>query len=299
MYQLVNDTFTNTLICIKRLSDNAFIPLDPANIDYQAYLAWCELPRNYPLVYKFIENKYIMELTHPLYRTDYVGETINGYNVSSGESTSVFVKPKDNVFTAPYTNTAIILGNGITRDYPEIKLLITANAKKIAAAYKLVYACNRAIYDEMIYDYYVLKHNVFSSGADVSKLSKSYFPYDLYIENRIYSNLIPYISHMDSGASAAYLACFDGHQRVFLFGFDGDCGRGYQTVYDNTFPYNQNANTVDYDTWKDYLTEVMTAYKDVEFFRVQSDGQASPNEWKQLPNFKTVTVREAVLLGDF
>ena len=26
--------------CIKRLSDNAFIPFDPANTDYQAYLEW-------------------------------------------------------------------------------------------------------------------------------------------------------------------------------------------------------------------------------------------------------------------
>jgi hypothetical protein len=25
---------------IKRLSDNAFIPFDPANTDYQAYLKW-------------------------------------------------------------------------------------------------------------------------------------------------------------------------------------------------------------------------------------------------------------------
>ena len=27
---------------IKRLSDNAFIPFDPANTDYQAYLVWVD-----------------------------------------------------------------------------------------------------------------------------------------------------------------------------------------------------------------------------------------------------------------
>jgi len=34
IYQLIQDG------CIKRLSDNAFIPFDPANTDYQVYLAW-------------------------------------------------------------------------------------------------------------------------------------------------------------------------------------------------------------------------------------------------------------------
>jgi hypothetical protein len=40
MYQLINDPKTNQLSCIKRLTDNAFIPLSEANTDYQAYLKW-------------------------------------------------------------------------------------------------------------------------------------------------------------------------------------------------------------------------------------------------------------------
>jgi len=40
MYKLVNDCVDGHPACIKRLSDNAFIPFDPANTDYQVYLEW-------------------------------------------------------------------------------------------------------------------------------------------------------------------------------------------------------------------------------------------------------------------
>jgi hypothetical protein len=42
MYQkLPNELITGSEAqCIKRIADNAFIPMDEANTDYQAYLAW-------------------------------------------------------------------------------------------------------------------------------------------------------------------------------------------------------------------------------------------------------------------
>jgi hypothetical protein len=54
MYKLIRSTLTNTVESVKRISDNAFIPFDPANTDYQAYLAWLAegnepLPADEPL----------------------------------------------------------------------------------------------------------------------------------------------------------------------------------------------------------------------------------------------------------
>ena len=40
MYKLIKDSLTNQVNAVKRLSDGAFIPFDPANTDYQAYLKW-------------------------------------------------------------------------------------------------------------------------------------------------------------------------------------------------------------------------------------------------------------------
>jgi hypothetical protein len=41
MYKKVKNTITGEYVSvIKRLSDNAFIPFDPANTDYQEYLKW-------------------------------------------------------------------------------------------------------------------------------------------------------------------------------------------------------------------------------------------------------------------
>ena len=40
MYQLMPNTTVGPATSIRRLADNAFIPMDPDNRDYAEYLAW-------------------------------------------------------------------------------------------------------------------------------------------------------------------------------------------------------------------------------------------------------------------
>lgn len=40
MYQLLSNTPMGQPQCIKRVLDNAYIPFDPANTDYQAFLKY-------------------------------------------------------------------------------------------------------------------------------------------------------------------------------------------------------------------------------------------------------------------
>lgn len=40
MYKLIQNYLTGEIATVQRLSDEAFIPFDPANTDYQEYLKW-------------------------------------------------------------------------------------------------------------------------------------------------------------------------------------------------------------------------------------------------------------------
>ena len=42
MYKIINNGITQEVFSVLRISDNAQIPFDPANTDYQAYLKWLE-----------------------------------------------------------------------------------------------------------------------------------------------------------------------------------------------------------------------------------------------------------------
>lgn len=234
-------------------------------------------------------------LNAPLYRRDYKGETIT--YVQDGKMQSLYVTPRDLPHDIP-VNSAIVLGNGIGRLDSTTQLILSQNNKRVAEGYKLTYACNAAVRNTPA-DYYVFKDGVFFADITTDMHNKIFISNDLWVAYRE-ANLIPHAYHMDSGATAAYLAAFDGAKKIFLFGFDRSDGVTNENIYSNTIGYD-GAEVL--DDWRDfdtYLYKVCSAYADVSFYRVrtQHSNDISPL-FKNLSNYQEISIREAILLGDF
>lgn len=67
MYKLIASVEGKTFDLIKRLSDNAFIPFDEANTDYQEFLRWKAegnepLPADAPVLEQTSDNTFTVQL---------------------------------------------------------------------------------------------------------------------------------------------------------------------------------------------------------------------------------------------
>jgi hypothetical protein len=233
------------------------------------------------------------KLNYATYRRDYKGEAIS--YVDGDELKSLFVNSRN----FPYdrsVSSAVVLGNGISRLNSDIKLILNQNNKRVAEGYKTTYACNAA-YRDTAADYYVIKNRIFFAEIPLENYNKMFVPNDMWVTYRD-TNLIPYFYYMDSGASAAYLAAFDGAKKVFLFGFDGSDDETNKNVYANSLGYESN----DFNHQKHHLhlVNVCNAFKTVDFYRVRAEHSHDYSaELTSLPNYHEISVREAILTGDF
>ena len=213
----------------------------------------------------------------PTYRRDYTGETIS--YVEDGVQKSIFVTPRD----LPHdwnSRSAVVLGNGISRLDPTVKLIIDGNNRRVAEGYKLTYACNAA-YRDTPADYYVIKNNIFFSDIPLADYNKMFTPNDHWLTYRD-TNMLPGSYHMDAGASAAYLAAFDGAQKVFLFGFDGTDGVTSENIYADTFGYESAEYMEDFQKFNAFpsLLEAQTG----AFFEQPVPflgGQKARTDWRE------------------
>jgi hypothetical protein len=100
------------------------------------------------------------------------------------------------------------------------------------------------------------------------------------LENQGAFYLIPQSTRSTPHATAIWLACFDEHKEVFLFGYD-------QFSYDAVQQIKMVVS----------VEEVIKTYPSVRFHHVRKHGDM-PESWKYLPNIDSMTIAEYVSYAD-
>ena len=96
------------------------------------------------------------------------------------------------------------------------------------------------------------------------------------------------------------MACFDGHKKIFLLGFDGHTdGEILNNVYKNSPGYMTSDDTAIAAFIEHSLYAVMSTYSDVEFVRVMRMPTAYiPPMWASLVNFRQTDYRGFAIEAD-
>lgn len=238
------------------------------------------------------------------YRKDYTGEDIIVERKHEKGTWHHVTETIPNMVTNnQISNRAIIIGNGPSR--LDFNLEHLKKPQGLLGADTLqVYGCN-ALYRDFECDFLVVTGN----NGIVNELANSE-----YVKNNIvYSNsihllehpnkfyLIPYDPYGDAGTTAAYIAAFDGHTKIYLLGFDGYDFEGHNSnVYADTDGYDPKWEfEVDVDKFINNRVNLCETYPEVEFVWVTQRGTSTvPEKLKWCSNHSQISFRDLVLECD-
>ena len=255
-----------------------------------------------------------MQKIEQLYRKDYAGEHVNVVGRYSGARWHYDKEFISNPFDyVPISNTAMVTGNGITREQVNLKLVMPfRNSSSFGERGPWwptgcmrrfnTYGCN-ALYRDFRPDFLV------ATGPDmVKELVESGYCDDnvVYASKQMVAEhpgkflLVPQDPQWNSGSIATYMAAFDGHKKVFMIGFDGvDSDDSSYNIYAGTNAYLERSDVALEHYWEMSMLQVFNAYPDVEFIRVApTDCFRVPEQWKYCLNYRTTSFRQFVLEAD-
>jgi hypothetical protein len=228
-----------------------------------------------------------------IYRVNYAGENIT---TQSRQERMEWHYDTEWVPTAVFnrqrSKVATVIGNGDSRKNFNLNLVVNHVGGPLGSSSMQTYGCNalhrdhettftvansREMCDEMVSSGYCDNHIVYTNSANLP-----HYPGKFY--------LVPQNIIADAGTIATYLACFDGHEKIYLLGFDGWAGDGYNNnVYAGTPGYaDVNVNLTE-NFGVASLLRVMQTYSEVEFVRVMPTiNWRCPTPWKELSNFRQI-----------
>jgi hypothetical protein len=244
-----------------------------------------------------------MQKLKKLYRSNYVSENvITELRYENGEWTPSVEAVPNQVFNTHTTSQAIAIGNGESRLQFDLAHIARHKGGLFGADRLQSYGCN-ALYRDFTPDFLVAvgdtiveeiansgfcdDHIVYAHGQHLSQYSEKFY-------------LIPQNVSYDAGSLAVYLACFDGHKKVFLLGYDGyDMPGPVNNVYKDTNGYPAGTEIHSENFWNLSLLSVIQTYQDVDFVSVMpTPNWYVPTEIAKQTNFRQVDFRNFVLEAD-
>lgn len=188
---------------------------------------------------------------------------------------------------------AIVIGNGTSRQRFDLTIF---KPKKIQT-----YGCN-ALYRDFAPDFLI------TTGSDIAREVRQsgyadtnvvYGTPDNILKYPGTFHIIPQNPSWNSGALATYLACFDGHDKIYLLGHDGLDTPGYfDNLYKDTNAYHDYAATTD-KFWALAMSHVFKTYNFVDFVLVNETGRGyMPESWKGHTNLRRISFRQLILECD-
>lgn len=245
----------------------------------------------------------MLKLEGKRYRKDYTGEDIVQERVlQDGEWISTTEHVPNNIINNQISNRAVVFGNGEGRIGIDAKHILNKKSGLLGADTLQSYACN-AFYRDYTPDFLIVTSRVIAeeiSKTRYPELNIVYTRVDINLEFPKKFYLIPHDPYADAGATAAYIAAFDGHKKIYLLGCEGQPESNYNNnVYAGTNGYDAKNADITGNSWEESYLQLFQTYDDVDFVLVTPNGRYTvKNSWKACANFRQISHRDMVIEAD-
>jgi hypothetical protein len=232
-----------------------------------------------------------------IYRRDYQGEFV----VFNTNKVKGMVQEHrewvPNTINEAHSGNAMVFGNGPSRANIHWQLFKLHKGGLHGSKKLTTYGCN-AMFRDCDPHILVVKHPLIAD--EIAKTD--------YADNNIVIthtknilkhedkfHMIPFDPVLCAGATALYLAAFDGHAKVYFMGFDGYDHNINNNIYANTNGYGTDKSEVNAQKQIDDVMKVFNTYDTTEFIRVTENGtEYMPEEWKYAKNLRCIDFRTFV-----
>lgn len=223
-----------------------------------------------------------MQQIKQLYRANYTGEEVVTSLTYKNADWTVEKQwiPSGVVDNNNERDAALVVGGGNTWQAPKGGFDLKYVKRPKAASRLKTYATN-GVYKKFEPDFLVVDDDaaqeVAQSGYCESHIVYAHAEVILQYPGKLY--LIPQDPSWNAGAVATYMACFDGHKKIYLMGFDGE--QGNDAFYERA------------------MLQLFNLYNEVEFVRVAPTANYyMPESWKYCVNLRQITFRNFVIEAD-